>query len=88
MSVDIPPQYLPFVQEAVASGQYPSEAAMLEEALRLLMEQETLKQAVQRGFDQVKRGECLELDEIGLDNYFDQLIERASRRTTATRQAS
>ena len=76
MSIDIPPQFLPFVQKAIAAGRFESESAMLGEALRLLQEQEELRQAVQGGFDQIERGECIELNEEELDEYFEGLVQR------------
>ena len=85
MSVDIPSEYLPFVKKAVASGRYQSEEAVIGQALKLLSEQEELRQTIRQGFDQISRGECLELDEEELDDYFEALIHRAEERASAKR---
>lgn len=80
MRIDIPAESLLFVHRAIASGRFESERAMLGAALQLLQEQEDLRQAVQNGFDQIERGECIEFDEEGLDEYFEGLVQRAERR--------
>jgi len=85
MSIDIPAEYVPFVQKAIASGRFESEGALVGEAIRLLREQEELRQSIQRGFDQISRGESVELDEEQLDEYFDALIERAEATASARR---
>ena len=62
MSVEIPAELVPFVQNAIASGRYPSEQAVLEAALGLLKQRfDSLREDVQHGFDEVNRGECYEL---------------------------
>jgi putative addiction module CopG family antidote len=79
MSIDIPPQYLPFVQQAVASGRFESESALVGEALRLLQQRhDQLKQAVQRGFDQIDRGESFEIDDDDqLHRFFEDIMREA-----------
>ena len=87
MSVDIPDEHLSYVQEAVASGRFKSESDLVGEALRVLREQEELRQTIQRGFDQINRGDCIALDEEELDEYFDALIQRSTERVSAKRTA-
>jgi len=85
MSLEIPSQYLPFVRETLASGRFESEGALIGEALRLLQERLELRQSIQEGFDQINRGECIELDEDELDDYFEALIQRAQEKVSASR---
>ena len=85
MSVDIPARYVPFVQGELASGRFESEGELIGEALRLLQEESELRQAIQQGFDQISRGECIELDEDELDEYFDALVRRAEEKASTNR---
>ena len=85
MSVDIPPQFLPFVQKTIAAGRFESESAMLGEALRLLQEQEELRHAIEKGFDQIERGECIELSEEELEEYFEGLVRHGEERASVKR---
>jgi putative addiction module CopG family antidote len=80
MSIDIPSEYLPFVQKAIASGRYASEGAVLEAALGLLKQRyDSLREDVQRGFDEVDRGECHELaSDEELHKFFEDLKREAS----------
>jgi len=87
MSVDIPNEHLSYVQEAVASGRFKSETALVGEALRLLREQEELPRTIQHGFDQISQGECIELDEEELDEYFDALIQGSKESASTKRTA-
>ncbi|MEX2139137.1 MAG: type II toxin-antitoxin system ParD family antitoxin [Pirellulales bacterium] len=75
MSVDIPPQYLPFVQKAIAAGRFESEGALVGEALKLLLRREREIKLVEEGLDELERGEYLEFDDEGLK----QFLEAAQR---------
>jgi putative addiction module CopG family antidote len=79
MSIDIPAEFMPFVQSAVASGRYPSESAVVEAALkRLRHAHEELQQAIKEGFDQIERGECFEIaNEAELREFFEGIKREA-----------
>ena len=76
MSVDIPPHFLPFVQKAIASGRYESEGAMIGERLKLLALRERELELVQKGFDDIERGDYIELDDEGLAKFSRTSSER------------
>jgi Arc/MetJ-type ribon-helix-helix transcriptional regulator len=77
MSVDIPPQYLPFVQQAVASGRFESEGALVGEALKLLLRRERELKLVEEGLDELERGEYLEFDDEGLKQFLQDAQRQA-----------
>jgi putative addiction module CopG family antidote len=83
MSVDIPEQFVPFVQRSIASGRFESESAMLTEAFRLLALRERELKLVEEGFDQIERGECIELDDEGLDKFFEDIMREGRERLRA-----
>ena len=76
----IPPEFEPYVQEAIASGRYQSADEVVQEALRLLREKdskfESLRADIKAGFDEIERGEGIELDEKGLRDLFDDVKAR------------
>ena len=65
MNVSLTPELEKFVQDQVSSGMYFSASEVIRESLRLLYEQETLKnirreqlqQEIVQGFTQLERGE-------------------------------
>jgi antitoxin ParD1/3/4 len=70
MNVSLTPQLESFVQEKVASGLYTSASEVIREALRMLEEQdrvkatklEMLRKELQKGIDELDRGEGVPLD--------------------------
>jgi len=78
MSVDIPAQFVPFVEESIASGRFESENAMVAEAFKLLALRERERKLVQKGFDDIERGDYLEFDDEGLAKFFED-IKREGR---------
>jgi Arc/MetJ-type ribon-helix-helix transcriptional regulator len=83
MSVDIPAEYLPFVQKAVASGRYESEGAIIGEGLKLLALSERELELVQKGFDDIERGDYIELDDEGLAKFFEDIKREGRERLRA-----
>jgi Arc/MetJ-type ribon-helix-helix transcriptional regulator len=79
MSVDIPSQYLPYVHEAVASGRFESESALIGEALELLVRRDRERKLVEEGMDQLDRGEYLEFDDEGLTRFFDGIKQEGRK---------
>jgi antitoxin ParD1/3/4 len=70
MNVSLTPQLEAFVQQKVASGLYTSASEVIREALRILEEQdrvkatklEMLRKELQKGIDELDRGEGIPLD--------------------------
>ena len=60
MSTDIPPEFEAFVSSLIARRRFLSEREVLSEGLRLLQAKESLAEEVQKGFDQVKDGQCVD----------------------------
>ncbi len=64
MSISVPSEYVPFVNELVALGIYPSQDAVMRDALQLLREKrlefEDLKAEIAIGIEQANRGEMVE----------------------------
>jgi antitoxin ParD1/3/4 len=90
MSVDIPAEFQQFVQSAVQSGSFHSEAEVVGEALRLLQKRqvrlEELKAEIASAIEQLDRGEGIELDDESLDRFFDDIESRGEQRRQAQRQ--
>lgn len=89
MSVEIPSEYLPLVHDMVATGTYPSESAVVGEALRLLAEQqrrqEELRQALQIGIDELDRNEGIEVGPGGIRAFVQQICDEAFREQSTGR---
>jgi putative addiction module CopG family antidote len=85
MSVDIPPQYLPFVQQAVASGRFESESALVGEALKLLLRHDREMKMVEEALDEMERGEYLEFDDEGLKEFLESAQRQAMEELRAER---
>ena len=56
MMTEIPSDLAPFVQRMVAEKRYLNERDVLAEALRMLQARETLREEVEKGFDQLDAG--------------------------------
>lgn len=82
MSIEIPAEFLPWIQNAVARGSYKSESAVIGEALRLLQQRdEEVLKAVQGGFDEIERGECIEINgDEELREFFEDIKIRGRAR--------
>ena len=81
MTVTIPKDLEEYVQSQVTSGQYESEQALIAEAIRVYRElhdqHAALRRSVQDGFDQIERGEYIELkDESEIRQFFDDIAAR------------
>jgi antitoxin ParD1/3/4 len=77
MTVEIPPEYRPFVQAVIARGGFQTEAEVVGEALRLLQERDrhvdALRREVQLGLDDLERGDYTEYDDESLRQFFEQV---------------
>jgi len=90
MSVDIPADLQPFVQSMIAGGSFHSEAEVVGEALRLLQNRqrrlEELRAEIQPALDRLDRGEYIELDEKGLQAFFEDIKAEVDEEMAAERQ--
>ncbi len=83
MNVSLTPELEQLVVAKVASGRYQSASEVLREALRLLEEQDRLREVrlgearrqIAVGLEQAKRGELVDGEQV-----FDKLEERGRRR--------
>lgn len=76
MTSAIPPEFLQFINDEVASGVYPNPDAVITDALNLLQaEKKHLTTAVRAGIEQLDRG-----DSIAGDDVFRQLRARIESR--------
>ena len=70
MDITLTPEIEHWIQDKVASGLYTSESEVIREAIRLLKDRDELKllavedlrREIQRGLDQLDRGESVSLD--------------------------
>ena len=87
MPASIPPEIEQYVEHVVATGRYESAEQVVREAFRLLREQDrqadTTRAEVKAGFDQIERGEGIELNEAGLRGFFDDIQARGRQRYEA-----
>ena len=64
MSIQIPQDFVPFVQRLVNSRRFLSEEDVVAEGLRMLRASETLKAEVQKGFDELDGGLGIDADTV------------------------
>ena len=89
MTVEIPPDLQQFVDQIIDAGGYKTEAEVVGQALRLLQERqrriEELRREIQPALDQLDRGEGIELDDEGLEAFFEDIKTRGRARLEAAR---
>jgi antitoxin ParD1/3/4 len=77
MTVEIPSDLQQFVHQVIDSGSYKSETDVVDQALRLLQDRqkriEKLRRDIQPALDRLDRGEGIELNEDGLDAFFEDI---------------
>jgi len=73
------------------AGGYKSEAEVVAEALRLLQQRqrqiEELRREIQPALDRLDRGEGIELDDEGLDAFFEDVKTRSQAELAAERES-
>ena len=86
----IPAEFQQFINQEIAAGKYPTADAVLLAGLRLLQrreqELEELRREIQIGFDELDRGEGIELSEAGLKEFFEDVKTEGRRRLSNTEQ--
>jgi antitoxin ParD1/3/4 len=92
MTLTIPPEYDQFVRQQISQGEYQSAEDVVNDSLRILQElkrrEAEFRQEVQKGVDQLDRGEGICLDKEGLRRFFDELQRRGKERYEASRSGS
>lgn len=73
MAIEITPEVESLVHGIYAGGQYASETDVIAAALQLLQQREQLRRDLQRGCDELDRGERFEADDV-----FAELRQRAA----------
>jgi antitoxin ParD1/3/4 len=80
MTIEIPADLQQFVHNAIDAGSYKDETEVVGEALRLLQERQQrideLRHEIQPALDRLDRGEGIELDDAGLDAFFEEIKAR------------
>lgn len=87
MNVTISLECQAFVTSAVASGAFHDEAAVVDEALRLLERREAFRRDVDLGTRQLKNGEYTEYDDKTLRQLFDKIRRDGRLRLARERNA-
>jgi antitoxin ParD1/3/4 len=93
VNISLAKEFEEYVTTKVASGRYHSSGEVVQEGLRLLEEQDLLRQGrlsqlkreVQIGIDQVDRGEYTDYDEEGLDRLFEGIKQEGRARLRSQR---
>lgn len=78
MELNISNDHAQFLVDQVAAGVFPNADAAVDAALGLLRKQAAIRERVRRGCEQLERGEYIELDDEGLDAYFEALFDPAT----------
>jgi Arc/MetJ-type ribon-helix-helix transcriptional regulator len=87
MTAEIPPEYRQFVENMIGSGAFPTEAAVVGEALRLFQERlDRLRQELQPALDRLDRGEGIDLDEQSIDDFFEDIKARGRQHLEAKQE--
>ena len=82
ISSSLPPELVQFVENELAKGRYPSESALLRDAVQLLRARKLhdLRTAIRQGLDDLEHGNATELDgDESLCLFFDELIAEGDR---------
>lgn len=85
MNISLSPELERLINEKVSSGLYNSPSEVISESLRLLHEQDLLKQIrrdelrreIMLGAEQIKNGEFVEVKSSEMNEFADQLIREA-----------
>jgi putative addiction module CopG family antidote len=64
MTIEVPADMHPFVDEMVSKRRFLTQEEVIREGLRLLQSREILREEVQKGFEQLDRGEKLSAGEV------------------------
>ncbi len=96
MNINLGTQWEEFISTNVHSGRYMSASEVVRDGLRLLQAQEQLRQIrleqlrkeIGHGVEQLERGDCLELDAVGLKGHFADVKARGRKRLAKDKGAA
>jgi Arc/MetJ-type ribon-helix-helix transcriptional regulator len=77
MSAEIPAEFVPYIRDMIASGQYTSESDVIADALKLHRQSHRDRNLVEEGLDQLERGEFLEFDDVSLRQFLEDAQRQA-----------
>lgn len=78
MNINVPQEFESFVTSLVARRRFLSENEVLMERLRLLQAKETLAEEVQKGFEQIDAGRCVD-GPTAIAKLRNRLVERSDQ---------
>lgn len=78
MQFDLSPENLQFLQDQVGAGEFATGTEALNAAVDALKRQADMRAKVRRGLQQLDNGQYVELDEEGMDHFFQDLFSIAS----------
>ena len=76
-----------FMEEALAQGQYRSPDELLNDAVSQLRGYRELMRRIDEGNEQLRDGRYLEVDEVGLREFFDDVKARGRARAAARKNS-
>lgn len=85
MNIELPADLVPFVEQRVASGAYPSEGHVIRAAFSLLEDRERLIQQVKAGFHQIRSGQFNEYGPDSLPEFLDNIQTKSTELRNAAR---
>jgi antitoxin ParD1/3/4 len=84
MNFELDAHWTRFIADSVDSGRYPSPTDVVREALSLLQQHQQqldlLRAEIDKGLDDLDRGDYIELDEAGLRDYLTDVGRRGRER--------
>ncbi|MGL4512536.1 MAG: ribbon-helix-helix domain-containing protein [Lacipirellulaceae bacterium] len=83
MDVELSTEHQAFLAEQVAAGVFASPSDGLGQAVELLRRREGMKAKLRLGLDDLESGRFVELDDVGLNAYFDQVAGSIDSDTAA-----
>jgi len=96
MNISLGSQWEKFIAVYVRSGRYLSASEVVREGLRLLQEREQVRQVsleqlrkeIGKGVRQLDRGECVDLDDLGLKKHLNDVKARGRQRLAKEKAAA
>jgi Arc/MetJ-type ribon-helix-helix transcriptional regulator len=75
MVAEISPAHEAFITDALARGLYKDRKELLQSAIELLRRKEEILDEVRKGLHELQTGDCLELDDAGLDALAEEIAK-------------
>ena len=81
MTMNLSPDLVQFINDRVAAGSYPTEEAVLRAAFGLLEKREQLLARIDRGTEELRRGDSIKLEsDEDWDRFFEDIKQRGTER--------